>query len=526
MIYKLPHIRTYLAFTMFLSLSAAVLSATTYAEPRSVTQTSQSKFRLIRSISGSKGHEQGGRYLIDDPRTVFKVPDDRQVLVYVEWEGIAGLHEFEGHWKNPAGKLVAVSDFKLEVRGRICSGFFTLLLSETSEPGIWTLDVRVDGETTGQHRFQIVSAKDPNAPVTVAPVQTNPAGPPPEQARQPLTESQIYEIAKSATVLVEKLDARGQRIDSGSGFFVDTDVLLTPFQVIDGANKLRVSFQDGRRLETQEALSWDKWQDWAFIKVDSGQKEVIKFSPTVDAQVGSRVYALALSPAGARVIVRCDIVGKNKFPENGERINLNCTHPEVIGSPLLDEFGNLIGMVGGSMIPGWASTKMLPGVYYSGSQLANTSPGLVAVPITSFSKPASGQAPTNLQQLASDATFTPVLYRFENIHYGTLAKRVETKPIPRAIEETYEFRSTDALIVFIEWRPKEKMNTTAMLRVYDLAGRLLIEGKPSKLDVKPGPTSSYTWWKADISSLKPGIYRVDVLANPSAIWRAFFKIRE
>lgn len=178
------------------------------------------------------------------------------------------------------------------------------------------------------------------------------------------------------------------------------------------------------------------------------------------------------------------------------------------------------------MIPGWASTKMLPSVYYSGSQLANTSPGLVAVPIKSFSKPAPGQVPTNLHQLASDATFTPVLNRFENIQYGTLAKRVETKPIPRATEETYEFRSTDALMVFIEWRPKEKIKTAAMLRVYDLAGRLLIEGKPSKLDVKPGPTSSYTWWKADISSLKPAIYRVDVLTNSSAIWRAFFKIRE
>jgi hypothetical protein len=65
-----------------------------------------------------------------------------------------------------------------------------------------------------------------------------------------------------------------------------------------------------------------------------------------------------------------------------------------------------------------------------------------------------------------------------------------------------------------------------MIRVYDLSGRLLIESKPSKLDLKPRPAPTYTWWQADISSLKPAIYRVDVIVGLSPIWRAFFKVRE
>lgn len=532
MTYKSLLSRTCLALTIFSLFITAALSkpASTVAQRDGVPEAGQSKFRLIRSISGSKGHEQGGRYVMDDPRTVFRVPDDRQVLVYVEWEGAtgaAGQHEFEGQWKNPAGKLVAVSDFKLEVRERRCSGYFTLLLSETTETGVWTLEARVDNEITGHHKFQIVSANDPAAQTQTGPPQTNPTGPPPEQARQPLTESQIYELANAATVLVEKLDARGVRIDSGSGFLVDPDVMLTAFQVIDGATKLRVSLPDGRRLETQEALSWDRWQDWAFLKVDSGQKRFIKVASNVDSPVGSRVFALAVSPVGARVIVRCDIVGKNRFPQNGERLNLNCTHPDVIGSPLLNEYGDLIGVVGGSLIPGWASTKSLPGVYYSGAQLANSTPGLLAAPVTASSKPSSTQAPTNLRQLASDGAFTPVLTRFENIEYGTLAKRVEAKPLPRPMEETYEFRSKEgSLTVFLSWKPKEKIKAAAMIRVYDLSGRALIESKPSKVDLKPGPGPSYSWWKADISSLKPAIYRVDVFLDSSPVWRAFFKVRD
>jgi len=536
MIHQSPPGRTLLALTILSTFMTATLSkAESTRDLRGgAAQAVQSKFRLIRSISGSKGHEQAGRYVIDDARTVFKVPDDRQVLVYCEWEGatgVAGQHEFEGHWKSPAGKLVAVSDFKLEVRGRSCSGYFTLLLSETSETGTWTLEARVDGEITGEHKFQIVSSKDP-AQTATGPPQTNPVnptgpinptGPLPEQARQPLTESQIYELANAATVLIERLDARGVRIDTGSGFLIEPDVMLTAFQVIDGATKVRVSLPDGRRIETQEALRWDQWQDLALLKVDSGQNRFIKISSNVESPVGSRVFALAVAPDGARVIVRCDIVGKNRAPQTGERINLNCSHPNVIGSPLLNEYGDLIGVVGGSLIPGMASAKS----YYGGASLTNATPGLLAVPIHPSSRQSSTGATTSFQQLTNNGVFTPPLTRFENVQWGTLARRVETRPSPRPIEETHEFSSREgSLTVFLAWQPKEKIKGAATIRIYDLSGKVLMESKPSKIDLKPGKDPSYSSWKADITSLKPAIYRVDVLIDLSPVWRAFFKVRE
>lgn len=527
-----PLSRLCIALTIFPMFVVVPLSnaQSTASQNAGVSQAAQSKFRLIRSVSGSKGHEQGGRYVMDDARTVFKVPDDRQVLVYCEWEGVAGMHEFEGQWKNPADKLVAVSDFKLEVRERHCSGYFTLLLSETTEIGIWTLEARVDGETTGQHKFQIVSSLEPSTQTAVGVAQsaansTKPASAP-EQPRQPLTESQVYELANAATVLIEKLDANGVRIDSGSGFLVDQDVLLTAFQVIDGASRLRVSLHDGRKIEIQDALSWDRWKDWAFLKVASPQKSFVKTLPGPEAPVGSRVFALALSPTGSRVIVRCDIVGRNTFPQNGERINLNCTHPDVIGSPLLNEYGDLIGVVGGNLIPGLPSAKSVPGLYAGAAVIANSTPGILAVPVNSSSKPASTTA-TNFQQLAGDGTFTPALTKFGNIEWGTLARRVEPKPFPRPLDETYEFRASDkALVVFLSWKPKEKIKGAALIRIYDLSGSALIETKPAKLDMKPSTSPVYSWWRTEITTLKPAVYRVDVLLDGSPVWRAFFRVKE
>ena len=158
---------------------------------------------------------------------------------------------------------------------------------------------------------------------------------------------------------------------------------------------------------------------------------------------------------------------------------------------------------------------------------ANPVPGILAVPVSSSSKPSSTQASTNLEKLASDGVFTPVLTRSENIQYGTLAKRVDTKSGPRPMEESYEFRSKEgALAVFLSWQPKEKIKASAMIRIYDLAGRVLIESRPSKLNLKPGKDSAYSWWKADVSALKPAIYRVDVLLDSSPVWRAFFKVRD
>src|SRR5713101_6018745 len=98
-------------------------------------QPSESKYHLVRSVSGSKGTQQGGRYIIEDPRTIFYVPDDRQVVVYLEWDGPVGQHHLEAYW--------------------------TLLLAESAPTGLWTLEAHVDGEVAGTHTFQIVGAPRP-----------------------------------------------------------------------------------------------------------------------------------------------------------------------------------------------------------------------------------------------------------------------------------------------------------------------------------------------------------------------------
>lgn len=56
----------------------------------------ESNYRLIGSVSGTKLLEQSGRLAIEDPRTVFYSPADKEIIVYFTWEGPSGQHHFEG----------------------------------------------------------------------------------------------------------------------------------------------------------------------------------------------------------------------------------------------------------------------------------------------------------------------------------------------------------------------------------------------------------------------------------------------
>ncbi|MBZ5563850.1 MAG: hypothetical protein LAP13_15700 [Acidobacteriia bacterium] len=67
------------------------------------------KFRLIRSVVGAKGSSQGGRFIMEEPRTVFYVPSDRKAVVYFEWEGPPGQHHLDGIWKEFEGKTPGLS---------------------------------------------------------------------------------------------------------------------------------------------------------------------------------------------------------------------------------------------------------------------------------------------------------------------------------------------------------------------------------------------------------------------------------
>jgi hypothetical protein len=475
-------------------------------------QASGPTFRVVRSISGSKGTVQGGRYIMEDPRTIFYLPQDKQVIVYFEWEGPTGAHTLEGYWKNPDGKVAAISDFKYEAKDKRFGGFWTLTLSETMQTGMWILEARVDGEATGTHSFQVLAAERPADAIPI---------------KHPLAPAEIYKRAVAASVSIEKLNSQGAKVATGSGFFIGENVVATSFQTIDGASALRVLLPDGRRLPAGDFIGWDRRQDWAVFEVEAGNASKLERAKENSGAVGDHCLALDASAEGTHVIVECEINGVQQYARAGERFSIAGRISRAgIGGPLLNEYCEVVGILGGSLLPGFGSLDAMRDgypAYVTGLSGIDRTPLAVPIRLVALSPPRR----TSLADMAHAGQLVPLVSDRRNVLYATLCKQVRiTHGLPTAVEPTNEFSRRDQeLFLLIQWWAHERRKTTVRLRVYDLDNRVAIESAPSKVTMQPeqSPTSD---GKIPIAALAPGVYRVDVLTDDEVAWRTYFRILE
>lgn len=477
-------------------------------------QAVEPKFRLLRSVSGSRGSEQGGVFVVADPRTVFYVPEDAQIVAYFEWEGPPGTHQLEGVWKNPEGKVVVLSDFKYEAKQRRFGAYWTLKLSETVPSGVWTIESRIDGELAGTHTFQILLAPRPASALP---------------GHRVFSPAEIYRRALEASVFIERLDANGERLGTGSGFSIGASQLLTGFEVVDGASSVRVIL-GGRGLGAIGLVAWNRREDWAILRTPVVEIPGLPLAKPDSWAVGDRCYALDVPQEGSRTIVDGNITGQQTLPDLGQRLNLSFSlQPQGSGSPLFNEYGEVIGVVvRHSMLPGSASLDVLrwgfPLNLFSGAGSFPIDRGL-ALPISVVPSSPDLGTTTPFAELLRTSQFVPPLVGYQNIAHATLALRVDGKgPVPQPVDEKFEFSQRyGKMAVYVMWDPKEKLKATAQCRLYNLDNQLLIASKPFKVNLTPGRTTVNSWVLM-VASLPAGIYRINVVLDTNPVWRSFFRM--
>jgi S1-C subfamily serine protease len=476
-------------------------------QPAAGVKPAEPRFRLVRSMSGTKGTEVDGRLVIEDPRTIFYIPDDKQVVVYFEWEGPAGQHRFEALWKDPEGKLVVISDFSLEPKEHHFAGYFTMLLGENIPTGLWSAEARIDGETAGTHSFQIVSAR---RPANVMPT------------RRILSRAEIYKRAAAASVFIENVSRTGERQNLGTGFFVSEELVLTTFQVIDGAAAIRIVGPDGRRAEVKDVLAWNRRQGWAILKAQLGKTPVLGHASPDSWAIGDRCYSLDVPAEGNLVILEGNLTGKLNATGAGERLNVSFSPaPRAIGSPLLNEYGEVIGMMGAGLIPG--SSQI--GVTAFPTFLSAS--GAMAIPITMIPDVSPDARPTTLEELERSGQFTPPLAGRRYVTSGTLSRSIDRKSgSPQSVDERTEFSRRDGhAALLITWYPEEKRKGVPSIRLYDIENHLVFESKSKRITLNPNRLA-YSMWELTLGDLPTGIYRIDILIDSDPVWRTFFRMTE
>lgn len=478
-----------------------------------------SNFRVVRSISGASGENQNGIFFIRDSRTVFHLPQDHAVFVYFEWEGPLGLHHFEGVWKGPGGKTISVSDFDYQATERRFGGHWDMALSDHTPTGPWSFEAYVDGELTGTQNFQVIAG-------TAAGSADAPAQP----ALAVVPPGTLYERSLASTVSIENRSAQGQILNTGAGFFIAKGLVVTAFQVIDGAATLRVATVGGKTVEVKDVAAWNRRQDWAVLAVPNLEAPPIAAASSSSAVVGDRCYFLDVSAPGSQVIVATSITGKNTISEAGARINL-ATGPSNagLGGALLDQYGELIGLTGGTLVPGASTLESVrsgvPATMLLPSGIAGSA---MATPISEIVLPAATAKTTTLQELTQKGQFIPPVVHRDDILYGTMTKDVRrAKESARGtVEENSDFSQTGgSAAVFLNFLPRRKLKDTASVAVYDLDNKLVVQTPPAKLAAQAGGLL-YLSQPLNIADLRPGVYRTDVIMDGNPVWRAFFKVTD
>ena len=171
---------------------------------------------------------------------------------------------------------------------------------------------------------------------------------PPDQAseRHLLKTSDLYDLAAKSSVSIEKLDAGNKTLGIYSGFVLEPGWVVTAFEAIDGASKIRMTFPDGRKVDGNEVSMWNRREDWAVFALSADKKKAdpLKRAPTNAWSVGDDASVLTSSPSGNRVFASYSISGKSDFPQAGPRINISpAPSSDSAGAALLDGYGEVVG---------------------------------------------------------------------------------------------------------------------------------------------------------------------------------------
>jgi hypothetical protein len=514
----LPHPRFTKSLSLpcqFFALAFLLLanSKPLFAQQAGGVAASAPQVRLVRGVVGAKGEQRNGGFVMTEPRSTFYVPDDREAIVYFVWEGVAGKHHCEGTVRGPNGQFANMSSFDYNAGQPRFAGYWKVPLSDSTSPGTWVFETHVDGEPAGQVTFQVVpGAKPANLPVA-------PTLP---------TTAEIYRLAISSSVGIDGLDPAGKTFKRGSGVFFKQGLVGTSFRVVEGASTLRLRFSDGKEIRVNQLAAWNRRQDWAVLAVESSSPSSLKLADPKSWNIGDRCYWLDVNPDGSRVIHDGQIVGMQSPPQSGDRINISGIYNRAsLGGPLLNEQGQIIGLLGGAL-PDALISDFNSDLQSNAPDLNLSTLGGIAIAANLLPTSAPGSSKSLPDMLAS-GDMMPLVSKSQIINFGLLSNGPASDPRQHAAvqhnwKSTFQRGDTSAVAI-IAFANVENIKSTTAIKLYDLDNHLVAAGKTEKLNVTRGQPGE-RFLTLPLSNLPSGFYRVDILVADDIAWRQYFKITD
>ncbi len=168
---------------------------------------------------------------------------------------------------------------------------------------------------------------------------------PPQTQTQDILPELVRRIKPSA-VAIETYDSRGEKLSRGSGFFIETDRVVTNRHVIEGAASAEVHSSAGSVFPVKGVLAVDAEGDIAVLKVEAPPNQIRPLAlDRTSPQEGESVVVIG-NPFGLEGSVTNGIVSAVRdIPTFGRIIQITAPiSPGSSGSPVVNMQGQVIGV--------------------------------------------------------------------------------------------------------------------------------------------------------------------------------------
>lgn len=494
---------------MMLLILAAVLmavpNATAAQDPAAANEglaVAERTPRLIRALSGPSGTVVGSEFVFDETRNRFVYPQDSAVAVFFEWETEPGDQVLSAVWRQPDGRVAVVSpDVKLRTETPQLKSYWTFMLASHLTAGAWTLEVRINGQPAGSHVFELAGVAGPAVRLSL---------------------DDVFKRYLPSVVRVHRKVAAADHVDSTTGFVIRANAVATAFQSIDSADTIEVEFADGRRVAAEQVLSASRLGDWAVLAVDTATIVPIPVAESDSIEIGGRVAVFEWEHDG-RIIVPIDVGATSRTSPYGGRIQFTSpVSAAAAGGPVIDEGGQVIGIVGGSQTPGFrGDLRMTSARPWLLPTSAATS---FATPASEVVVPAGGPA-RPLDALRSDRLLTAPMAPMAELLLAGATKTLPKDPGDRFITDAREFSSSSdtPITVYAYWvKTGSRERGDLSVAIHDVQNRLVIATEPIRMRLRDrDQRSSFT---VSPKGMPPGYYRVDLLWDGTSAWRTYVRV--
>ena len=117
-------------------------------------------------------------------------------------------------------------------------------------------------------------------------------------AQEPLPH--LIKRIKCAVVLITTYNEEGKPVQQGSGFFVESNRIITNLHVLDGASQTRIKTFDGKTYDVQGIVAVNEKRDLALLEVSVPFSNVLALETEESAPRAGEEIIVVSNPLGAQ----------------------------------------------------------------------------------------------------------------------------------------------------------------------------------------------------------------------------------